>query len=183
MINIDFFKNITILLIKKNIIPDYHIDKITELPNLLKKHFVNKKGIILDIDQTIVPYSSSILSKEILETIELISKEYKCCLVSNSHRSVTNNKRMKTLEKLTHLKVIKQVKKKPDPIIFIQAIKFLGTDFSETIMVGDRIFTDIVGANNLCITSILVEPIDVSTDPILIRLIRLFETFIYKIIT
>ncbi len=36
----------------------------------------------------------------------------------------------------------------------------LGTDISETLFVGDQLFTDIWGANNAHIHSILVQPID-----------------------
>ena len=41
----------------------------------------------------------------------------------------------------------------------------MGCRPEETIMVGDQIFTDILGANNAGVASILVEPIRLAGNP------------------
>ena len=41
----------------------------------------------------------------------------------------------------------------------------MGRKQSETVMVGDQIFTDTLGANNAGITPLLVEPIRLAGNP------------------
>jgi 4-nitrophenyl phosphatase len=45
---------------------------------------------------------------------------------------------------------------KPEPIIYQQAIALLGTELAETIAIGDRLETDILGAVNTGIRSLMV---------------------------
>ena len=48
---------------------------------------------------------------------------------------------------------------KPSARGYVQAMQKLGTDRTNTLFVGDQIFTDIWGANNAQLYSILVQPI------------------------
>ena len=48
---------------------------------------------------------------------------------------------------------------KPKPFNYKKAMEQMGTDTTNTIFVGDQIFTDIYGANLAGIRSILVKPI------------------------
>jgi HAD superfamily phosphatase (TIGR01668 family) len=51
---------------------------------------------------------------------------------------------------------------KPSSKGFLQAIDFLKSDLSKTVIIGDQIFTDILGGNRLGIFTILVKPIEPS---------------------
>jgi 4-nitrophenyl phosphatase len=60
---------------------------------------------------------------------------------------------------------------KPEPIMFQQALKFLKTSSSETIVVGDRLNTDILGGINAgCMTALLLSGVtnkqDIKSSPI-----------------
>ena len=48
---------------------------------------------------------------------------------------------------------------KPKPANYRKAMELMGTDTSDTIFVGDQIFTDVYGANLAGIRTILVKPI------------------------
>lgn len=54
---------------------------------------------------------------------------------------------------------------KPKPGGYLRAMERMGCRPEETIMVGDQIFTDILGANNAGVASILVEPIRLAGNP------------------
>lgn len=47
---------------------------------------------------------------------------------------------------------------KPLPIGYLKASKQLGVSHRETVIIGDQVYTDIVGANCIGMQSILVEP-------------------------
>ena len=48
---------------------------------------------------------------------------------------------------------------KPNPANYRKAMEQMGTDVTNTIFVGDQIFTDVYGANRAGIRTILVKPI------------------------
>ena len=49
---------------------------------------------------------------------------------------------------------------KPGVKGYLRAMEMLGTDVRNTLFVGDQLFTDVWGAKNTGILSILVHPID-----------------------
>lgn len=49
---------------------------------------------------------------------------------------------------------------KPGEKGYLRAMEMLGTDVRTTLFVGDQLFTDVWGAKNTGILSILVRPID-----------------------
>ena len=69
---------------------------------------------------------------------------------------------------------------KPDPKGYLEAAKTMNCTPKQTLVVGDQLFTDIWGANRANMTSLLVVPIDRSTDKIQIVLKRKFEKIIIK---
>jgi len=115
----------------------------------------NIKGIILDVDNTLIDYYKN-LSEEIIQWANnLKNNDIRLCILSNS------NKEKKVKEVANKLKIayihfgIKPLKRG-----FKKAIKLLELENNNEIaVVGDQIFTDILGANRMNMFSILVEPI------------------------
>ena len=66
---------------------------------------------------------------------------------------------------------------KPGKKGYLQAMEMLGTDKRTTLFVGDQLFTDVWGARNTGIFSILVQPID-KTEEIQIVLKRYLEKIV-----
>ena len=54
---------------------------------------------------------------------------------------------------------------KPKKAGYLRAMERMGREPRETVMVGDQIFTDILGANNAGVVPLLVEPIRLAGNP------------------
>mgnify|MGYP000996296260 FL=1 len=91
---------------------------------------------------------------------------------------VSNNKEPRVAEFNKPLDV-KYIYKagKPKRTGYQKAMQLLGTDTANTLFVGDQLFTDLWGANNTGITSLLVMPID-KKEEIQIVLKRIPEKWI-----
>jgi len=181
LLNTDFFKNIRLVFQLRNIIPDCSILTINELPAMLKT--LNVNAVIFDADQTIIKYGRNNINTEILTIIQTISSHYKCCILSNFPRSDFFVNRLEEIKYQSKLEVISPTYKKPDASAFMAALRYLRTTPKQTVMVGDRIMTDILGANSLGINTILLPPLDWRTDPlIMVTIPRIIEQIFFKLI-
>lgn len=126
------------------------------------------RGIIFDIDNTLVPHNAmhDDRSRKLFRQLKEIG--FKVCFVSNN-----KEKRVKDFnEEVGGFYVFKAGKPKKDG--YYQAMRKMKTKRSTTLFVGDQLFTDIWGANNARIHSILVKQID-KKEEIQIVLKRIIE--------
>ncbi len=134
--------------------PDKYVDKVQEidLQNLIKR---NIKGLILDIDNTLVPAHAKEADDNVLRWLKKVKDTgINVIIVSNA----TKKRVVKFNEKLK-LPIIYRALK-PSKKAFLNAVKIMGVKASEAAVVGDQIFTDIVGGNRLNMYTILVKPFD-----------------------
>ncbi len=96
-------------------------------------------------------------------------KGMRLAMASNAIRG----RRVVDLAKDLEVPVVKQAGK-PFPVAFRRAMAAMGTDPSTTCAVGDQVFTDMLGANWLGLTTVLVKPLSKHESPHT-RLIRLVE--------
>jgi HAD superfamily phosphatase (TIGR01668 family) len=172
--NVDFFLNLHLILKIKNAIPDYQVNSLLDIHGILVHTDI--EAIILDIDQTVVPYGTTRVSEEIHDSIRSLKPHYRMCFLSNFPHTEDRVKRIRTLEKHTGIDAIFSKRRKPSPAAFQLALQYLKSAPEETMMVGDRILTDIIGANKLGIKTVLVAPLDKKTDPFfMVTLPRFFE--------
>ncbi len=68
---------------------------------------------------------------------------------------------------------------KPFPIAFRRALRRLGVPADRTAMIGDQLFTDVLGANLAGMTSVLVTPLSAGKLPHT-RVARMLERWILK---
>lgn len=111
------------------------------------------RGIIFDIDNTLVPHGAPADERAILLFTHLKELGYQCMLLSNNKEP-----RVKMFNDAVHVKYIYKAGK-PKPSGYRRAMDELGTDVSNTFFVGDQIFTDVCGANLAGIRTFLVKPI------------------------
>ena len=138
----------------KNLKPDL-IYKGVQYINLTELKSRGIKGILLDIDNTLIDYTKH-LSNEVIEWVkEAKNQGFKLCILSNSNKL---EKITKVADKL-NLEYI-SFAKKPSKAGFLKAAKQLKLENSEIAMVGDQVFTDVLGANKVKMLSIYVEPIN-----------------------
>ena len=126
------------------------------------------RGILFDIDNTLVmhDYPSDEKAINLMEKLKKIG--FKICLVSNNREE-----RVRTFNDYLKVEYIYKANK-PLSKGYKKAMEKIGTTTENTIFVGDQIFTDIWGANNAGIHSILVKPIN-RKEEIQIVLNRLIE--------
>ena len=122
-------------------------------PELL--HSMGIKLLMLDFDNTIVPYTTCVPTEEMRRWFDVTkSQDIILCIVSNSHSDrVPKFCRENGLECITHAR-------KPFSRGIRQCLEKFHIPASQAALVGDQIYTDTLGANCAGVTSILVKAID-----------------------
>jgi len=112
------------------------------------------RGIIFDIDNTLVPHGAPADKKAERLFARLKKLGYQCCLLSNNKEP-----RVQMFNKKIQVHFICKAKK-PHVANYQKAMEIMGTNTENTFFVGDQIFTDIWGANLAGIRTFLVRPIN-----------------------
>lgn len=139
---------------KFSLLPKIIVPALTDVsPELLHRRSI--KLLMLDFDNTIVPYTTSIPTEGMQAWLEaMVKSDISLCVVSNSHKD-----RVKIfcaqygIDCITHAN-------KPFSKGIRECLEKYQLDPKECALVGDQIFTDTLGANCTGVTSILVKAID-----------------------
>ena len=119
--------------------------------------FLQSQGItllMLDFDNTIVPYTTSTPTAEMTRWLEKMqASPVRLCVVSNSHKD-----RVRIFCEKYHITCITHAKK-PFSKGIQACLKQFNADSGECALAGDQIFTDTLGANLAGVTPILVKAI------------------------
>lgn len=137
----------------RRLYPKTYLKSIFEIDTkMLKEQGI--KGIIFDIDNTLVPYDVAYPTEEIIDFFERLKKEgFQICLASNN----TEDRVVKFNE---HLKVFAIHKSgKPRRRGLHKAMELMNLQKDQVAMVGDQIFTDVFAGNRAGAHSILVVPV------------------------
>lgn len=133
------------------------------------------RGLIYDIDNTLVPHGAPADER----TVELFRKlhglGFSTCFVSNN-----DEERVKPFAEATESAYIFKAGK-PSARGYLAAMERMGTDRDSTLFIGDQLLTDIFGANRAGVRHILVEPVDLRSEPFHIFLKRIVEKLIFRI--
>ena len=123
-------------------------------PELLRARHI--RLLMLDFDNTIVPYTTSVPTPEMAAWLDRMNKleDIQLCIVSNSHKD-----RVPTFCAERGLACITYARK-PSGKGIRECLSKFGIPASEAALVGDQIYTDTLGANLAGVTSILVSAID-----------------------
>ena len=122
-------------------------------PELL--HRLNIRLLMLDFDNTIVPYTTDIPTEEMKQWLESIKQsDIQLCVVSNSKRE-----RVKVFCNAYGLDCITHAKK-PFSKGIRECLEKYDIPAKNAALVGDQIYTDTLGANCVGVTSILVSAIN-----------------------
>jgi HAD superfamily phosphatase (TIGR01668 family) len=120
-------------------------------PELLDRHQI--KGLVLDVDDTIVPIGNKVAQPELLVWIDRIRQVGPLCLVTNNPNKVRIGAIADSLSLPYFLSA-----KKPSRRKLRQAVADMQLEPSQVAMVGDRVFTDVLAGNRLGMFTILIEP-------------------------
>ena len=137
-----------------SLLPTLRADALTDIkPDLFWQR--NIKLVMLDFDNTIVPYTSDVPTPLMAAWLTWVKKcHVHVCVVSNS-----KNRRGRKFCKKYHLHCITHAKK-PFSNGIRRCLRKFNVKPSEAVLIGDQIFTDTLGANCCGVQSILVRAID-----------------------
>ena len=139
-----------------------------DFENWMKKGY---KGVIFDIDNTLVPHDADADERSKALFVKLRELGFSTMLLSNNKEP-----RVKRFAKQVGSKYIFKAGK-PSRKNYVKAMVEMGTNPSNTLFVGDQLFTDVWGAKRTGIYSILVKPIH-PKEEIQIVLKRKLETIV-----
>ena len=135
-------------------LPRAMTDTVTEIrPEWL--HARNIRLLMLDFDNTVVPYTTSTPAEEVDQwLVQMLDSDIQVCVVSNSKRD-----RVKIFCEKYGMDCITHAKK-PFSKGIRECLARFDIPASQAALVGDQIYTDTLGANGCGVTSILVKAID-----------------------
>jgi len=151
--------------------PDLMVDKVQDI-NMEALKRSNIKGLIFDIDNTLVPSHVEEADENVVKWIEKLKSEgFKTCIVSNN----TEKRVIKFNERLKIFAVHKALK--PGHKGLLKAARLMNVKPVETAVIGDQIFTDVYGGNRLGMFTVLVKPLD-KREFFFIKVKRLAEALV-----
>ena len=111
------------------------------------------RGVIFDIDNTLVPHGAPADERavKLCERLRAIGLDY--CLISNNQLP-----RVKPFADAVQAKFVEDAHK-PFRKNYLKAMELMHTDLNSCIFVGDQIFTDVYGARRCGMRTILVKPL------------------------
>ena len=140
--------------------PDQRINSFIEikLGQLWERGY---RGIILDLDNTILPRKEKLLNSDFVKWLEGAQKMgFQLAIVSNNFKK----KRLINVFAQTRLVVVNPAFK-PLPFGFQIALRKIKIPARRIIVIGDQLTTDILGGRILGSYTILTEPLYLETNP------------------
>lgn len=136
-----------------NLYPNRFFDKKEDIP-FQEYYDMGYRGVIFDIDNTLVPHNEPTDEKTVAFINRLKQMGFRICLLSNNDRE-----RVASFNKLLQVSFVYRANK-PFASGYEMAMNAINTDIKNTLFVGDQIFTDVWGAKRMGIFSILLDPIN-----------------------
>ncbi len=134
--------------------PNIYLNKVEDITiEFLKKNKI--KALILDIDNTLIDYNRKMSSSVKIWAKDLKGQGIKLYILSNTNHKDKVEKVAKELD-LPY----RNLAKKPFKSGFLKVQKELKENSENIAVVGDQIFTDVIGGNRCNMYTILVEPIN-----------------------
>lgn len=137
----------------KTFYPERCADSTYDIP-FEKLYEEGYRGLIFDIDNTLVMHGAPAdeRAKDLFARLKTLG--FACCLLSNNQEP-----RVKMFNEEIGVHYIYNAHK-PSTVNYEKAMQMMGTDKTNTVFVGDQLFTDVWGAKRTGITNYLVKPIN-----------------------
>ena len=152
----------------KLLCPSMYVTSVTDIDTALLK----ERGygyIMIDLDNTLLPWGEIKFSPEVVGWVEkTISRGFKMCIVSNA-----SGKRVKFLSEKLGVPFIYYAGK-PCKGGFLRGLNLMNGNIERSVVIGDQIFTDILGGNRAGIMTVLVRPVK-KKELFTTRIMREFE--------
>ncbi|MGJ5674246.1 MAG: YqeG family HAD IIIA-type phosphatase [Nostochopsis sp.] len=143
-------------------------------PDIIEQYGL--KGLVLDVDETLVPIKILSTSAELQQWIQEIRKVATLYLVSNNLSEFRIGNIARSLDLPYYLGAAKPSRRK-----IRAALSAMNLPAKQVAMVGDRLFTDVLAGNRLGMFTILVEPIVHPDVALRSHPIRNFEVWVSEV--
>lgn len=155
--------------------PDEYLDSAYEI-NYEALYRKGYRGVIFDIDNTLVPHGAPADARSIALFRRLREIGFESMLLSNNKEP-----RVKMFNDEVHSRYIYKAGK-PSGRNYAKAMELMGTTPATTMFVGDQLFTDVWGAKKAGIRTWLVKPIHPKEEIqiVLKRRLERIVLFFYK---
>jgi len=132
------------------------------------------RGIIFDLDNTLVEWKQETINPEVVNLVSRFKEAgFQLCILSNALEN-----RVESVAKILELPYVSRAVK-PCKSPFKKALELLGTTPEETAVVGDQLFTDILGGNRMELYTIWTPPLS-ETEFVSTKVIRKLEQLVIK---
>lgn len=127
------------------------------------------RGVVVDLDNTVCAYRRPELAPGVADWVrDALARGFSLVLVSNNFPE-----RVASVGAQLGIPVVPNALK-PLPFAFLRALRLLGTPRRATIVIGDQLFTDVLGAKLVGLRTLLTKPL-VESDFPLTRVLRFLE--------
>ncbi|MEM7724773.1 MAG: YqeG family HAD IIIA-type phosphatase [Cyanobacteria bacterium P01_A01_bin.45] len=148
---------------------------LTLTPEIIEQNQL--QGLILDVDETLVPINAVSASAELQKWVEQIRSHTNLWLVSNNLSEYRIGGIARSLDLPYYLGAAKPSRRK-----LREALNAMNLSPQKVAMVGDRLFTDVIAGNRLGMFTILVEPIVHPDTALRSHPIRNFEVWVSELL-
>jgi len=149
--------------------PTYVVERVTDI-NLQELKDDGIKGLIFDLDNTLMPPKSCVLPEDIELWLEKAKIDFKIAILSNNPNLSYVKEAGERIGCIAFHKAGKPRKKAA-----VKALKELDLIPSQVVMVGDRPLTDVWLGQRLGLITILVDPLIKQKEARIIKLLRKLE--------
>jgi len=149
--------------------PTYIVERVTDI-DLEELKDENIKGLIFDLDNTLMPPKTCIFPEDIAKWLDKAKVDFKIAILSNNPDKLYVKEAGEQIGCIAFEKAGKPRRKAA-----LLALKNLGLIPSQVVMVGDRPLTDIWVGQRLGIITILVDPIMKHKEARIIKFLRKME--------
>ena len=131
------------------------------------------KGLLIDVDGTLLSRQSNVIPRNVKYWIEESKKLFSLYLISNN----PSDERIRKIAKALDLSY-KSNAQKPRKRITLGVISEINEDLNNIAIIGDRIFTDVIVGNRCNIQTILVKRLSRKGLPVKLNLTLIIEKLI-----
>jgi HAD superfamily phosphatase (TIGR01668 family) len=155
---------------KKLFIPQHYFPCVSQIPfNLFQKQGI--KALIFDLDNTLIECNKDILDEQIKKLLIKLSFVFQIIILSNASKKRLH----KVLKKDFTFIYLNLFNKKPSITAFKKACQLLKLKPIQMLMIGDQLQTDIQGANQAGVCSLLVKPLNRLKESIFTKFNRFYR--------
>lgn len=133
------------------------------------------KGLIFDLDSTLLAPHSGKLTPEVAEWLIYARDNFRIAIVSNNKRS----KYIEEVKELLKMPIIGRAAK-PRRWAFFEVLKSFELKAVEVAVIGDRPLTDVLGGQRAGMKTVLVWPLKTMREPGWVTLMRKLERCVIR---